>query len=128
MNSATLIGNLVRDPELRTGANTGTSVCNFTIAVSRRFEGADGTVQADFIPVVCFKVQADNCAKFLRKGSQVAVRGSIQTRNYEAKDGTRRYVTEVIAHEVQFLTKAEARQDEPDVMAGASETDDELPF
>jgi len=112
MNKAVLIGNLTRDPELKTTAATGSSVCNFTLAVQRRFKNQAGEREADFIPIVAWKQTAELCAKYLRKGSKVAVEGSIQTRNYDAQDGTRRYVTEIVANEVEFLTKAgEQRQE-----------------
>lgn len=105
MNKCVIVGNLTRDPELKT-TTSGKSVCNFTVAVSRRFSGPSGEREADFIPVVVWGKSAENSAKYLRKGSQCAVSGSIQTRSYEAKDGSRRYVTEVIADEVQFLARA----------------------
>ena len=141
MNKCVLIGNLTKDPELRTIASTGNSVCNFTIAVSRRFENQKGERDVDFIPIVVWKVQAENCAKYLRKGSQVAVSGSIQTRTYEAQDKTRRYVTEILADEVKFLnrvatTKPESpnQPEQPrhhDEFEGASdmqEIDEDMPF
>ena len=104
MNKCVILGNLTRDPELKT-TTSGRSVCNFTVAVSRRFTGPNGEREADFIPVVVWGKQAENSAKYLRKGSQCAVAGSIQVRNYEANDGSRRYVTEVVADEVQFLAR-----------------------
>lgn len=109
MNKCILIGNLTKDPELRTTTSTGTSICSFTIAVSRRFVSAQGEREADFIPIVVWRNLAENCAKYLRKGSQVAVCGSIQTRTYDANDGTRRYVTEVVADEVKFLNRIAGR-------------------
>ncbi|MCK5128610.1 MAG: single-stranded DNA-binding protein [Clostridiales bacterium] len=105
MNRCVLIGNLTRDPELKT-TTSGKSVCNFTIAVGRRFSSPSGERETDFIPVVVWNKQAENAAKYLRKGSQCCVAGAIQTRNYEAKDGSRRYITEIIADEVQFLSRA----------------------
>jgi single-strand DNA-binding protein len=125
MNDCILIGNLTRDPELKTLPSSGVSVCNFTLAVSRRFKNAQGETETDFIPIVVWRTQAENCAKFLRKGSQAAVRGSIQTRTYEAQDKTKRYVTEVIAEEVQFLNKYEKKDDGEPAM---TETDAELPW
>jgi single-strand DNA-binding protein len=124
LNRVVLIGNLTRDPDLRTGTNTGTAICNFTLAVARRFKRDE----TDFIPVVTFKATAESCAKFLRKGSQAAVTGSLQTRTYDAKDGTKRYVTEVIADEVQFLSKRDTEQTESGAPDMGAETDDELPF
>ncbi len=105
MNKAILVGNLTRDPELKT-TPSGVSVCTFTIAVNRRFTSADGERHADFIPIVVWRVQAENCGKYLKKGSKVAVCGMIQTRSYEANDGGKRYVTEIVADEVQFLDNA----------------------
>lgn len=99
MNRATIIGNLTKDPELRTTAS-GISVCTFTVAVRRPFTKDE----TDFIPVVTWRQLAENCSKFLAKGRKVGVSGRIQTRSYEANNGERRYVTEIIADEVEFLT------------------------
>ena len=101
MNKCVLIGRLTKDPELRV-TTSGISVCTFTLAVERRFK-QEGQQQADFIPIVVWRAQAENCAKYLHKGSQAAVCGSIQTRSYDAPDGSKRYVTEIVADEVQFL-------------------------
>ena len=105
MNRATLIGNLTRDPDLRM-TNGGVSVCTFSIAVQRRFANQQGERPADFFNIVCWRGLADNCGKYLHKGSKVGVHGSIQNRSYEAQDGTKRYVTEIIADEVEFLERA----------------------
>nr|WP_027626070.1 single-stranded DNA-binding protein [Clostridium lundense] len=102
MNKVVLIGRLTKDPELRFTPGTGTAVATFTLAVDRRFS-KDGTKEADFIPVVVWGKQAESTANYMSKGKLMGVGGRIQTRNYEAKDGTRRYVTEVVAEEVQFL-------------------------
>ncbi|RQD69475.1 MAG: single-stranded DNA-binding protein [Tindallia sp. MSAO_Bac2] len=100
MNSVILIGRLTKDPELRY-TNTGKAVANFTVAINRSF-GKDS--EADFIPVVVWEKQAENCANYLSKGSQVGVQGRIQVRTYEAKDGGTRYVTEVVGNNVEFLS------------------------
>jgi len=102
LNKVVLIGRLTKDPELRFTPGNGTAVTTFTIAVDRRFS-KDGQKEADFIPVVVWGKQAESTANYMSKGKLIGVSGRIQTRNYEAKDGTRRYVTEVIAEEVQFL-------------------------
>lgn len=102
MNKAILVGNLTRDPEQRT-TSSGISVTSFTVAVQRRYKSQDGQQQADFIPVVCWRGLAENVAKYCVKGSKVGVVGTIQTRNYDDANGVRRYVTEVIADEVEFL-------------------------
>lgn len=103
INKVVLTGNLTRDPELKNTAN-GVSVCNFTIAVNRRYLNPQGVREADFIPVVAWRQLAENCAKFLVKGKKCAVVGALQTRSYETQDGSKRYVTEVIADEVEFLS------------------------
>ena len=145
MNKAILIGNLTRDPEMRNGAS-GVPVCTFTLAVNRRFANKQGVREADFINVVTFRQTAELCARYLTKGRKAAVIGSIQSRSYDAQDGTKRYVTEVVADEVEFIGGAGGpgqggRADdapprpEPDDYQGRSSTptfadadDDELPF
>lgn len=131
MNKAILIGRLAQDPELRTTAS-GVSVCKMTLAVTRRHADAQGNRQADFVPVIVWRQLGENCHKYLGKGKQCAVVGEIQTRSYDAQDGTKRYVTEVIASEVEFLTPKSAGAAAPDaggVPEGFEEVeDDELPF
>lgn len=102
MNRFFAIGRLTKDPEKRTTQN-GTSVCTFTLAVDRRFKNANGEREADFFPVVCWRQVADLSAQYLSKGKQVAIAGEVQMRSYE-KDGQKRYVTEIVADEVQFLS------------------------
>ena len=99
MNKAMIIGNLTRDPELRTTAS-GINVCTFTVAVTRPFKRDE----TDFIPVVTWRGLADNCAKFLAKGRKVGVCGRIQVRSYDDNNGQRRYVTEIVADDVEFLS------------------------
>lgn len=111
MNRVVLIGNLAKDPELTT-TNNGVSLCKFTIAVPRRFAGSDGEREADFLPIIVWRGQADNCYKYLKKGSKAAVIGSVQTRSYEGADGQRRYITEVVADEVEFLGSKNGGDDE----------------
>ena len=110
MNRVVLIGRLARDPELRyTSSNIAT--CTFSLAVNRNFTNQAGEREADFINIVVWRKQAENCKNYLNKGSQVAVEGRIQTRNYEDQNGQKRYVTEVVADNVQFLdTKASREQ------------------
>ena len=104
MNKAVLIGNLTRDPELSTIPN-GTSVCKFGIAVNRRFANSEGNRDVDFFNIVAWRALGENCGKFLKKGSKVGVVGQIQTRSYEAQDGSKRHVTEIVADEVEFLNR-----------------------
>ncbi len=102
MNKVFLIGRLTRDPELRyTGNNT--AVASFSIAVNRNFTNQQGEREADFFNVTVWRKQAENVKNYLSQGSQVAVEGRLQTRNYEDKDGQKRYVTEVVADNVEFL-------------------------
>ena len=100
MNKVFLIGNLTRDPEVSTTAS-GIAMCRFTIAVNRRFSKDDNN-NTDFFNVVAWRGVAESCGKVLSKGRKVAVSGSIQIRNYEAQDGTRRQAVDVIAVEVAF--------------------------
>ena len=101
MNKVILIGRLTRDPELRYTPQ-GTAVCQITVAVNRRGV-QQGQQDADFINVSIWSAQAENVAKYMTKGRQMAIEGRIQTRNYDDKDGKKVYVTEVIATGVQFL-------------------------
>lgn len=102
MNKVFLIGRLTRDPELRyTGNNT--AVASFTVAVNRTYTNAAGEREADFINVVVWRKQAENVKNYLSQGSQVAIEGRLQVRNYDDQNGQRRYVTEVIADNVEFI-------------------------
>lgn len=103
MNKVFLIGNLVRDPEVR-ATQSGISVCNFTVAVNRRFKKENGEQETDFLNVIAWRQLAELCGKYLAKGRKVAVTGSIQTRTYEAKDGSKRTAWDIVADEVEFLT------------------------
>lgn len=126
MNKVILVGRLAQDPELRT-TGSGLSVCKFTLAVPRRFADANGKRQADFLPVIVWRQQAEACARYLSKGKQAAVVGEIQTRSYDAQDGTKRYVTEIIAESVEFLTPRSAQSGA--APEGFTEIDDDqLPF
>ena len=118
MNKVILVGNLTRDPELIT-TNNGISLCRFSLAVQRRFASGDGEREADFINIVVWRGQADNCYKYLKKGSKAGVVGSLQTRSYDGTDGTKRYSTEVVAEEVEFLSSKGASNAEEYVEAPA---------
>ena len=102
MNKVFLIGRLTRDPELRyTGSNT--AVATFSLAVNRNFTNQSGEREADFINIVVWRKQAENVKNYLQQGSQVAIDGRIQTRSYDDQNGQKRYVTEVVADNVEFL-------------------------
>ena len=109
MNSVILIGRLTRNPELKYLANTGTPVTTFNLAVDKQLSkekkqelAEKGEPTADFINVVVWGKQAENCANYLAKGRLVAIQGRIQSRSWETENG-RRYATEVVANQVQFL-------------------------
>ena len=103
MNKVVLIGRLTKDPELRFTPGTGMAVSTFSIAVDRRTPNKDGVRETDFIQIVVWGKQGESVANYMSKGRLIGISGRIQTRNYEGKDGIRRYVTEVVADEVQFL-------------------------
>ena len=104
MNKVFLIGRLSRDPELR-HTTSGTAVCQINVAISRPVaQGSEP--QTDFINVVVWNRAAENVARYLSKGRQIAIEGRIQTRSYDNNEGKRTYVTEVIASNVEFLGSA----------------------
>ena len=104
MNTAFLLGRLVRDPEVRY-TPSGKVCTQFTLAVDRPFTNQDGQREADFIPVVIWGKTAELAGNSLQKGHRVLVRGRIQTRSYDAKDGSKRYVTEVITDNMEFIER-----------------------
>lgn len=130
MNKITLIGNLTRDPELRSTPN-GTSVCTFSIAVNRRF-AQGGEKVTDYFNINAWKKLADVCARNLSKGKKVAVVGELQARQYESKAGNTRLSLDVSADEIEFLSpKTEAAQqtEAPVDISGFTEiTNDDVPF
>ena len=113
MNKIILVGRLTRDPELRS-TSMGISTANFTVAVNRNFKNKDGQYDADFISCVAFRNTADFVSKYFKKGNLISLDGRIQTRNYDAQDGTKRYVTEVVVENVEFVGgKAENSTSQP---------------
>lgn len=139
MNHVVLIGRLTKDPELRYTPN-GVAVANFSLAVDRDFVNQAGERETDFIPVVVWQKLAETCANYLRKGRLAAVQGRLQVRSYETQEGQRRWISEVVASNVQFLDRAEGRQSagpgvsEPTDSGADSDDDigeinlDDLPF
>lgn len=134
MNRVYLIGNLTRDPELAS-TTSGVSVCRFSLAVQRRYSNAEGEREADFFNVVVWRAQGENCHKYLKKGSKCAVVGQLQNRSYDANDGTKRTITEIVADEVEFLTAKSAdgasertTQEHKEVSELEPIDDDSLPF
>ncbi|NLJ65058.1 MAG: single-stranded DNA-binding protein [Christensenellaceae bacterium] len=137
MNKIFIIGNLTRDPELRTTPN-GVSVCSFTVAVNRRrFGGAEaGQQEADFFRVSAWRQLGENCHRYLAKGRKVGVVGTFYVQNYTGNDGQQRYSLEVTADEVEFLTPRGEQGDSQynDIPAQQGNTgfvqvdDEDLPF
>lgn len=123
MNKVILIGRLTSEPELRYTQN-GNAVALFTVAINR-YKGDE----ADFIPVVAWNATAENCAKHLGKGSQVAVEGRLQVRKYEDRNGNKRTATEVVASSVVFLNtrKTDPAEQAADMFNGEI-SDDDVPF
>lgn len=135
MNKVYLIGNLTRDPELAE-TTSGIKVCRFAIAVNRTYAGSDGNRETDFFNITVWRTQAENCGRYLKKGSKVAIVGSLQNRSYEDKEGVKRNVTDIIASEVEFLASRSTQEGSSD--DGSSQrrerpklepvSDDDLPF
>lgn len=110
-NKVILIGNLTRDPEMRYTPQ-GTSVCNFGIAVNRKFkQGEEMKEEVTFINIVVFGKQADTCGQYLNKGSSVLIEGRLQERRWETDDGQKRSKHEVVAQSVRFLSKKQGGGD-----------------
>lgn len=103
LNRIILIGRLTKDPELRYTPN-GKAVAGFTLAVDRPFKNQQGEREADFINIVVWGPQAENCANYLSKGKLAAVDGRLQIRSFDGQDGQRRWITEVVADNVRFLS------------------------
>ena len=103
-NKVILIGNMVADPELKT-TPTGVNVCSFRIAVGRRFVKANEPQQTDFIDIVAWRTQAEFVTKYFSKGKPILVCGSIQSRNWQDKEGNKRTTVEVIADEISFVER-----------------------
>lgn len=147
MNNVVLIGRLARDPELRFVPGSGMAVANFTMAIDKgltrekkqEFE-SQGKPTADFIRIVVWGKQAENCSQYLAKGKLVAIQGSIQTGSYKSPAGETRYTTEVLANRVEFLEWGEktpstaSKNDDFSFGAGSFEDfqsiedDDDVPF
>lgn len=146
MNAVQLVGNIARDPEFRT-SQSGVSVCSITVACQRRYTNQQGQREADFINCIAFRQTAEFINRYFIKGNKIGLTGTLQTRSYEAQDGSKRYVTEVVVDNVEFVAPradgsgASAGQAQPSQqpqhqpsaqgqqMQGFTEVaDDELPF
>ena len=135
MNIVTIIGNVCADPKAHK-TQSGISNSSFTVAVQRKFKNSAGNYDADFLPIVAWRGTADFCNKYLTKGRKVAITGSLQTRSYDAQDGSKRYVVEIIADHVETLDKLQEGEQRPaDAPKAANagefvevDNDDSLPF
>ena len=142
MNKLTIIGNLTRDPELRT-TSAGINVCDLTVAVNRRNrrDAQNGQPEADFFRVSAWRALGENCAKFLAKGRKVCVVGPVSVRTFQGNDGQSRFSLEVTAEDVEFLSSrndgesgsyaapaAAAPAAEPQAAGFTAVETDELPF
>ena len=123
MNKVILIGRLTKDPQTRY-TQSGTAVGSFTLAVDRRGKKVEGQPNADFIPCVVWGKTAEVVANNLVKGRRIGVEGRMQVRTYNAQDGSKRYVTEVVANEVEFLDSKNAGSSVP----SNTVPDEEIPF
>ena len=138
MNKVYLIGNLTRDPEM-SETPSGVPFCRLGLAVNRPYAGSDGERATDFFNITVWRTHAENCGRYLKKGSKVAVVGSLQNRSYEDKDCNKRTVTDIVASEVEFLSVRSQGEGSSDDTSHAAPRaverptlqqvdDDELPF
>ena len=140
MNKVILMGRLTRDPEVRYTQTNNTLVCNYSLAVNRRFARQGEERQADFFNVVAWGKTGEFCSKYFKKGQQVGVIGRLQTRNWDDENGQKRYATEVVAEEVYFADSRKDGEGASSVVDTFGEdlaqnadfqvnaTDDDLPF
>ncbi|MFH1699842.1 MAG: single-stranded DNA-binding protein [Candidatus Zixiibacteriota bacterium] len=135
VNKAILIGNLGADPELRY-TSSGQAVVNFNIATTEKWKDKDGQMQesTEWHRIILWKRQAEIAKEYLKKGSPVYIEGRIQTRNYEDKDGIKRYITEIVGQRMQFLgsrgavSENDPSEPPPAPPANMDSEDDDLPF
>ena len=119
MNKIMLIGRLTKDPELRY-TQSGTAAASFTLAVNRRFTNQNGEREADFINCVAWQKAAEFVANYFKKGQQMALEGRLQVRSYEGNDGQRRWVTEVVAEQIEFVRSKESGSNNSNSTGGNS--------
>lgn len=129
MNKVMLVGILAADPKMRT-TQSGVQCASFRVAVQRRFANSQGVREADFISCIAWRQTAEFVSRYFRKGSRIGLVGTLQTRSYQAQDGTKRYATEVVVDEVEFVAPKEGGgQAQSQQTGGFVEVeDDELPF
>lgn len=125
MNKAILLGRLTKTPEIKY-TQSGKAVASFTLAIDRR-KGANGDKQADFISCVAWDKTAETIGNYCSRGQQIAVEGRIQSRSYDAQDGSKRYVTEVVVQSMEFCGK-KGDNGGHTAESAASDYDEEIPF
>jgi single-strand DNA-binding protein len=126
LNTVVLIGNLTRDPELRY-TPSGLPVCTLRLAVGRNFPNSQGEMETDYFNIVVWRNQAEKCAEYLAKGRQIAVTGRLQSRSWEAADGSKRSTVEVVADRVVFLgRRGDRREDGVDDLVEVDLTETDL--
>jgi single-strand DNA-binding protein len=129
MNKCVIIGRLTKDVELRYSQG-GVAISTFTLAVDRRFKNKDGQKEADFIQIKAFKQLGELCANYLSKGKMAAISGALQISSYTDKDGNKKYSTDIIAEDVQFLSpKGEGEASvNPSKYGNEVSLDSDIPF
>ena len=134
MNKVFLVGRITRDPELKY-TTSNVAVVSFSVAINRIYQNAQGEYDADFINCVAWRRQAENLARFVRKGQQIGIDGRLQTRNYQTPQGETRYVTEVVCDNIQFLESKQSNEptdilEEDPFLESAMDiaSEDDLPF
>lgn len=124
MNKISIIGNLTRDPELRSTPN-GISVCSFTVAVNKRKTEKNPNPEPDYFRVTAWRQMGENCGKFLQKGRKVCVVGSVSVSTYTGQDGKTRATLEVLADDVEFLSTAHDQAKESGIMPDDTPKDEQ---
>ncbi len=128
MNKVFLIGNLTRDPELFE-TSSGIKACSITIAVNRSYTASDGERKTDFFNIVAWRGLGESVAKYVKKGSKIAVSGSIELRNYEDSQGIKRVGVDIVANDIEFLTTKTNREDtEVNTKLQPFDDDSDIPF
>lgn len=124
MNKTILLGRITKDPDIRT-TNGGKYVASFTLAVDRPFLNQEGKREADFIPIVVWGKAAELVGNSCKKGHRLLVEGRLQIRNFDAKDGTKHWVTEVISTNIEFVERKEKTMQD---MGESVPFDSDIPF
>lgn len=129
-NKVILMGRLAKDVDAR-NTTSGKTVARFTLAVDRRQrKNTNGQQTADFLNIVAWESLADFCSNYLRKGTKILLEGQLQSRSYEAQDGSKRYVTEVVARDIEFAESKGSQSNTQLIgqIQGTAVTDDDIPF